>query len=144
MRITVVTFLAVVVAVAAGCGAVGHVTRAATRTSASSSSCRSAAACHTLANAGTIGHDRAEPRRRLPALDKQQGFHLSTITDVVRGQIAYPDTNPGTGYPGMTPNLLHGTACEGRRRLRRALRRRAEVRRQERERPPRAAPARGV
>jgi hypothetical protein len=38
-----------------------------------------------------------------------------TIRDIVRGQIAYPDTNPGTAdpktgqlNPGMTANLLHG------------------------------------
>lgn len=64
-------------------------------------------ACHTLANAnatGTIGpnlDDAFGP-------DKAQTFQLSTIADVVRGQIAYPDTNPGTGAPGMTANLLHG------------------------------------
>ena len=64
-------------------------------------------ACHTLANArtsGTIGpnlDDAFGP-------DKDQGFHISTITDVVRGQIAYPDTKPSTGVPGMTANLAHG------------------------------------
>jgi mono/diheme cytochrome c family protein len=107
VRITVVTFLAVVVAVAAGCGAVGHVTEGNPYVGKKLFT-QTCGACHTLANAGTSGTIG-------PNLDdaflpsKQQGFHLSTITDVVRGQIAYPDTNPGTGYPGMTPNLLHGT-----------------------------------
>jgi hypothetical protein len=79
---------------AAGCGAVARVTSGnpAVGKTLFVSKCGS---CHTLANAktqGTIG----------PNLDyafasvKQQGFHLSTIVDVVRGQIAYPDARPGT------------------------------------------------
>jgi hypothetical protein len=30
------------------------------------------------------------------------------MRDVVRGQIAYAESDPGTNHPGMTPNLLHG------------------------------------
>jgi hypothetical protein len=40
--------------------------------------------------------------------DKAQGFSESTMRDLVRGQIAYPESDPGTGHPGMTPNLLRG------------------------------------
>ena len=63
--------------------------------------------CHTLQDAGTTGtvgpnlDDAFGP-------DKQQGFKLSTIRDVVRGQIAYAESDPGTGGPGMPPNLLRG------------------------------------
>jgi hypothetical protein len=108
---------------AAGCGAVARVTSGnpAVGKTLFVSKCGS---CHTLANAktqGTIG----------PNLDyafgsvKQQGFHVSTIVNVVRGQIAYPDTRPGTicvqtaktkagkglsctSSQGMTANLVHG------------------------------------
>jgi hypothetical protein len=30
------------------------------------------------------------------------------MRDLVRGQIAYADSDPGTGHPGMPANLLHG------------------------------------
>jgi mono/diheme cytochrome c family protein len=70
-------------------------------------------ACHTLADAktsGTVGPNLDDAF--LP--DKQQGFELSTLIDVVRGQIAYAVLNPGqldpTGgsTPGMPPNLVTG------------------------------------
>jgi mono/diheme cytochrome c family protein len=63
--------------------------------------------CHTLADAGTkgtIGPNLDDAFRA----DKAQGFNLSTMRDLVRGQIAYQESDPGTGHPGMTPNLLHG------------------------------------
>jgi mono/diheme cytochrome c family protein len=106
VRITIVTVLAVLGLVAAGCGAVGHISSGnpATGKTLFMQKC---GACHTLANArtlGTIGPNLDDAF--LPS--KQQGFHLSTIANVVRGQIAYPNTNPQTGVPGMTPNLLHG------------------------------------
>ena len=74
--------------------------------------------CHTLAAAkttGTIGPNLDDAF----LADKSPGFASAgteqTIRDVVRGQIAYPESDPGTinaktGAPnqGMTPNLLHG------------------------------------
>jgi hypothetical protein len=121
-RVTIAA-LALTVLLAAGCGAVKRVTSGnpAVGKTVFVSKCGS---CHTLANAktqGTIG----------PNLDyafasvKEQGFHLSTIVDVVRGQIAYPDALPGTicvrtaktkagkglsctSSQGMTANLVHG------------------------------------
>jgi mono/diheme cytochrome c family protein len=94
--------------VAAGCGAVAHFNASSADPGVGKTLFQQkCGACHTLANAkttGTIGpnlDDAFGP-------DKAQGFKLSTIVDVVRGQIAYPDTNPGTGSPGMTANLLHG------------------------------------
>ena len=55
--------------------------------------------CHTLADAGTTG--TVGPNLDDAFLpDKQQGFDESTIIDVVRGQIAYADSNTGTdGQP---------------------------------------------
>lgn len=56
--------------------------------------------CHVLADAGTNGQVG-------PNLDeafddvRAEGFDESTIRDVVRGQIEYPVSNPGTEGPGM-------------------------------------------
>ena len=86
--------LGAVMLLAAGCGAVKRVTSGnpADGQKLFVAKCGS---CHTLAEAktqGTIG----------PNLDysfgpaKDQGFAPSTIVDVVRGQIAYPDSRPGT------------------------------------------------
>ena len=115
--------LAVVAVTAAGCGAVSRVTEGnpAAGKALFVSKCGS---CHTLANAktqGTVGPNLDDAFASV----KRQGFHLSTIADVVRGQIAYPDTRPGTtcirgpkyaagkglsctSSPGMTANLVHG------------------------------------
>jgi mono/diheme cytochrome c family protein len=63
--------------------------------------------CHTLANAGTTGTVG-------PNLDttfgivRAQGFDVSTIRDVVRGQIAYPETETAEGGTGMPANLVTG------------------------------------
>jgi mono/diheme cytochrome c family protein len=56
--------------------------------------------CHTLADAGTQG---AVGPNLDEALDdpRAQGFDESTIREVVRGQIEYPVSNPGTEGPGM-------------------------------------------
>jgi cbb3-type cytochrome c oxidase subunit III len=95
---------------AAGCGTVGQV--------AGGDSSRGkelfgqkCAACHTLADAnarGTIG----------PNLDwafkesRDQGFDESTLEDVVRGQIAYPDEAPADGSQGMPADLVTGTDAD--------------------------------
>ena len=78
--------------------------------------------CHSLADAGTTG-SFTSPGKPNPvggpdlddafAADKAQGFEIQTIRDVVRGQIAYAEADPGTGTaktpnPGMPPNLVHG------------------------------------
>src|SRR5262249_24696469 len=63
--------------------------------------------CHTLAAAGATGMVG-------PNLDttfgivRAQGFDESTIRDVVRGQIAYPETETAAGGPGMPANLVTG------------------------------------
>lgn len=116
MRLAILTILAVTAVVAAGCGAVAHVNASSTDPGVGKTLFQQkCGACHTLANAKTTGivgpnlDDAFGP-------DKSQGFAVSTIIDVVRGQIAYPDANPGqvsdpgstTPTQGMTPNLLHG------------------------------------
>ena len=90
----------------AGCGAVGTVTAGdpghgkllfVTPAKPGDPSCGS---CHTLADAkttGTVGPNLDDAF----ASDKEQGFSQSTIQDVVRGQIAYPE-------PPMPANLYSG------------------------------------
>jgi hypothetical protein len=108
---------------AAGCGAVARVTSGnpATGRTLFIAKC---GACHTLAQAKTQGKIGPDLDWAFQSV-KAQGFHVSTIVDVVRGQIAYPDSRPGTicsktiktkagkglsctSSQGMTANLLHG------------------------------------
>jgi mono/diheme cytochrome c family protein len=73
--------------------------------------------CHSLRDAGTTG-SYTSPGKPNPAggpdlddafaADKAQGFDIQTIRDVVRGQIAYAETDPGQGKSGMPDNLLRG------------------------------------
>ena len=112
MRLASALLLAAVAILAAGCGAVTDRQRAATPRSARRSSRASAARCHTLADAGTTGTIGPNLDDAF-AYDKKQGFDEPTIRDVVRGQIAYAEADPGTGTrlvpnPGMPPNLITG------------------------------------
>lgn len=109
-----------VAVVAAGCGAVAHMTVTSADTSVGKKGFTNlCSSCHTLAadNAsGVVG----------PNLDyafgpdRCQGFSESTIADVVRGQIAYADSDPDTDWPpnstnpvpGMPANLATGTEAK--------------------------------
>ena len=89
--------------VASGCGAVKRVTSGDPSQGKAlfQSKC---ASCHTLANArstGTIGPNLDDAF----ASDKEQGFSLQTMTDVVRGQIAYPE-------PPMPADLVEGSDAD--------------------------------
>jgi cytochrome c2 len=116
-RALVFTVLALVAALTAGCGAVAHIDVASPANNPGVGKTlfvQKCGACHTLANAKTTGV--VGPNLDFAfKFDKLQGFRLSTIVDVVRGQIAYPNTSPnqvqpGTTTPvqGMTANLVHG------------------------------------
>jgi mono/diheme cytochrome c family protein len=111
MRPAAVTVLGAIAILGAGCGAVNIVTSGdpATGKALFETKCGS---CHTLADAGTKGTIG-------PNLDdafvyvKKQGFKEQSIRDVVRGQIAYSEADPGTGTatapnPGMPPNIVTG------------------------------------
>ncbi len=101
--------LAVAVAlVSSGCGAVAHMTASEGHAPAGKELFQThCGSCHTLENAGTQGTIG-------PNLDdtfgivRDQGFDESTIRDVVRGQIAYPETETAVGGPGMPANLVVG------------------------------------
>jgi mono/diheme cytochrome c family protein len=61
----------------------------------------SCADCHTLADAGSTGTVGPNLDNAF-ASDKEQGFSLQTLTDVVRGQIAYPELPmPANLYRGQ-------------------------------------------
>jgi len=67
--------------------------------------------CHTLADAGTTGTigpnlDYAFVQSRIDGLGE------SSILQVVRGQIAYPVTDPSTDAPGMPANIFEGADAE--------------------------------
>lgn len=109
MRTAIVATLAAVTIVTAGCGAVGHLSATAGSPARGEplfkSTCGS---CHTLAAAGTSGTIGPDLDAAFGPDRCQQVGDESTIRDVVRGQIAYPDTNPGTGMAGMPSNLANG------------------------------------
>jgi cytochrome c peroxidase len=112
---------------AAGCGAVAHMTASSgnpalgkqyfQETFQAGAAKYACASCHTLAAAGATG--TIGPNLDFAfGPDRCQGFNISTIRDVVRGQIAYADPNPEVNWPptgptsapvqGMPPNLVTG------------------------------------
>jgi len=64
-------------------------------------------ACHALADAGTKGAVGPDLDQAFGNV-RTQGYDETTIRDVVRGQIAYPTSEPPTGEPGMPANLVKG------------------------------------
>ncbi len=126
MRAALIVLLAAAAFVAAGCGAVAHMTATSGDPAHGKVLFKMAtlpggnpgcATCHTLADAGTTGTVGPNLDDSF-VFDKKQGFSISTIRDVVRGQIAYATsytgagiggrTPPGISYPGMPDNLLTG------------------------------------
>ena len=112
MRPLFASLVAATAFVAAGCGAVAHMTAddgdAAKGRTLFAANCNS---CHILKDAAT----GASPQGDIgPNLDdvfgivRRQGFDESTIRDVVRGQIAYPEEETATGGPGMPSNIVEG------------------------------------
>lgn len=110
LRPALLTLIAATALLAAGCGAVGQVSAKdgnASRGKTLFSGTGTCGSCHTLADAGTkgtIGPNLDDAFR----YDKKQGFDLSTIRDVVRGQIAYATLHPSAGGPGMPSDLVNG------------------------------------
>jgi len=93
---------------ASGCGAVAHMSAGDGHPAKGKPLFKThCASCHTLAAADAVGVVG-------PNLDstfgivRAQGFDVSTIRDVVRGQIAYPETKIATGGTGMPADLVTG------------------------------------
>ncbi len=101
--------LAALVLVAAGCGAVHHMGPHAGNPVAGKalflSTCSS---CHTLAAAGTSGKIGPNYDLRVWTLTAARDSAQSTIQDVVRGQIAYADSNPEADFPPNSSNAVVG------------------------------------
>jgi mono/diheme cytochrome c family protein len=102
----------VLVLVLAGCSdTVGYSEGTGDRTAGKQLFIQNCGSCHRLADAGTQGEIG-------PDLDaafyesRRNGLGESTIVQVVRGQIAYPVTTPGTGAPGMPANIVTGDDAE--------------------------------
>jgi mono/diheme cytochrome c family protein len=107
--VALVALVAAVAVIAAGCGAVNHITAGQVASAnigeGKALFVTNCSSCHTLADAnavGTIGPNLDDAFR----YDKLQGFQLSTIRDVVRGQIAYATSHPGTDEPGTTTPVI--------------------------------------
>jgi cbb3-type cytochrome c oxidase subunit III len=101
---------ALVVAVAAGCGGVGH-TEAGSAGAGEDLFNEHCASCHALAAAGAQGQVGPDLDAAF-AGPKREGFDESSIRDLVRGQIAYPVEDTVTGAPGMPANLVEGEEAE--------------------------------
>lgn len=67
--------------------------------------------CHVLRDAGTRGTIGPDLDAAFGAV-REQGFAESTIRRVVRGQIANPLEETGTGQPGMPANLVTGADAD--------------------------------
>jgi mono/diheme cytochrome c family protein len=100
--------LAALALVVAGCGAVHHMgPHAGNPVAGKALFLSTCSACHTLAAAGTSG--QVGPNLDYAfGPDRCQGFAQSTIQDVVRGQIAYADSNPETDFPPNSSNAVVG------------------------------------
>jgi mono/diheme cytochrome c family protein len=126
VRAAFLFLLAAAVLVGAGCGAVAHMTdssgnaaqgKVLFKMSTLPGGKPGCATCHTLADAGTSGTVGPNLDDAF-GFDKKQGFDISTIRDVVRGQIAYATSSTGAGvggrkppgieFPGMPDNLATG------------------------------------
>lgn len=109
VRAAIVSTLAAVVVLTAGCGAVGHLSATAGSPERGASLFKSnCGSCHTLAAASTAGTIGPNLDAAFGPTRCQKVGDESTIRDVVRGQIAYPETDTGSGAPGMPANILRG------------------------------------
>jgi len=93
--------------VAAGCGSVGYTKAGGDRGNGKDLFTQKCGSCHVLADAGTtgkVGPNLDDGFRRA----REDGMTEATVRQVVRGQIAYPVTNPVTGSPGMPADIVTG------------------------------------
>jgi mono/diheme cytochrome c family protein len=96
----VALLLAAVAFLASGCGAVGRVTTGDASHGKQLFTDAGCGGCHTLKDAGSTGTTGPNLDDAFAA-DKQQGFSVQSMEDLVRGQIAYPEKP-------MPANLVRG------------------------------------
>lgn len=97
----------VVTLVLVGCGSVGYSDVGGDRSNGKELFTQKCGSCHTLADAGTsgtVGPNLDDGFRRA----RVDGMTEATVRQVVRGQIAFPVTNPVTGSPGMPADIVTG------------------------------------
>jgi len=115
MRAALVTLLCATAVLATGCGAVGFLGSDGgdpvrgkelfqQPTHDGQPGCGS---CHVLADAGTTGTQGPDLDAHFSVV-RDQGFDESTIRNVVRGQIAYPEETTAAGELGMPANIVTG------------------------------------
>lgn len=96
---------AITLLVAACGGTVGYTKATGDRANGKQLFSQKCAGCHTLADAGSTS--QIGPNLDFAFLQsRRDGLGQSTIAQVVRGQIAYPVTNPPTAAPGMPADLV--------------------------------------
>jgi cytochrome c553 len=108
VRAALVTLAAATAVLTTGCGAVGHLTDNAGDAARGKTLFQEATldgqpgcgTCHILADSGTTGITGPDLDAHFSVV-RSQGFDESTIRDVVRGQIAYPEQP-------MPANLVEG------------------------------------
>jgi mono/diheme cytochrome c family protein len=112
VRGALATLVAATAFASAGCGAVGHLTADdGDPVRGKSLFVEHCNQCHVMKDAASGGKPQADIG---PNLDdafrpsRTHGFEESTIRDVVRGQIAYPEEETATGGVGMPANLVEG------------------------------------
>ena len=111
LRGAVSTLVVAAALLAAGCGAVPHLSASdGNPTKGKSLFKNTCGSCHVLADAGTQGTIGPNLDSAFQS-DKCQGFKESTIRDVVRGQIAYATNETGVAqnYSGRAVNAGPGT-----------------------------------
>ncbi len=99
--------LGVITLVLAGCGSGGYSGGRGGRRHGQGRFTQKCGSCHTLADAGTsgkVGPNLDDGFRRA----REDGMTEATVRQVVRGQIAFPVTNPVTGSPGMPADIVTG------------------------------------
>jgi cbb3-type cytochrome c oxidase subunit III len=109
VRLGVIRAAAVLIAglAASGCGSVAADREAGSASGGKPLFTQQCGSCHTLADAGTkgtIGPNLDEAFGNV----RKQGYDETTIRDVVRGQIAYPTSDPPSGEAGMPADLVTG------------------------------------
>jgi mono/diheme cytochrome c family protein len=108
MRAALVTLLCATAVLATGCGAVGFLgADGGDPVRGKELYVENCLSCHVLEHAGQGGPigPNLDDAFGIP---RSQGFDESTIRNVVRGQIAYPEETTATGEPGMPANIVTG------------------------------------
>ncbi len=111
-RLAALPFAVVAALVVAGCGgSVGFSEGTGDKANGKELFTQKCGSCHILADAGTTGQIGPDLDYAFFA-SRRDGLGESTITQVVRGQIAYSVVEPSSGSPGMPRDIVTGQDAE--------------------------------